>query len=129
MKNEKPMTASRKFTFPEALWAGTEHSLSVAAEAHDVMMAGMFDQPASPVAAAADVPYNFSMDGDVGVISIHGPLVNSDSPYNQYRGVTSYADIRRAMVYAATQEAVQAIVLDINSGGGSVSGCAASTRA
>jgi hypothetical protein len=31
-----------KNTFPEVLWAGTEHSLALAMEAHDRMMAGAF---------------------------------------------------------------------------------------
>lgn len=122
MEKGNNMAQSRKFTFPEALWAGTEHSLTIASEAHDFLMAGMFD--AQPAAEPTPVPYNFSLQGNVGVITIAGPLVNNDSPYNQYRGVTSYSDIRRAMIYASLHESVQAIMLDINSGGGAVSGCA-----
>ena len=33
---------SIKNTFPEVLWAGTEHSLALAMEAHDRMMAGAY---------------------------------------------------------------------------------------
>ncbi len=115
------MADKRKFTFPDALWAGTEHSLDMAMDVHELMMAGMFDQ--TVVAAGEDpIPYNFSQQGAVGIVSIRGPLVNNDSEYNRYRGVTSYADVRRAMIYAATQEGVKAILLDVDSGGGSVSG-------
>lgn len=67
-------------------------------------------------------PRLFSQIGGVGVISIAGPLVNSDSWINEYVGRTGYPEIREALIYAATKEGVGAIVLDINSGGGSVSG-------
>lgn len=115
-------TQPRKFTFPESMWAGNEHSLTLATEAHDMMMAGMFDAREAP--PPVEAPYAFDLQGNVGVVSVKGPLVNNDDPYNRYRGVTSYADVRRAMVYAAQHADVQAILLDINSGGGAVSGCA-----
>lgn len=112
---------TRKFTFPEALWAGTDHSLEIAMDVHELMMAGMFDQ-STVVDPTPEVPYNFMLQGGVGIVSIRGPLLNNDSLYNRYRGVTSYADVRRAMIYAATQDSVKAILLDVDSGGGSVSG-------
>lgn len=117
------MIQARKFTFPESMWAGTNSSLDIARDFHDSLMAGMFDS-APAEAQPQDLPYNFSMQGNVGVVKISGSLVNNDSPYNQYRGLTSYSDIRRAMIYAANQEGVHAILLDINSGGGAVSGVA-----
>lgn len=113
-----------KFTFPEALWAGTEHSLMVAEEAHSLMMAGMYDVQPSASTTPPEEPWNLSMQGQVAVISIKGPLVNNDSLYNQYRGVVSYDDIRRAMVFAVEHSGAEAILLDIDSGGGAVSGCA-----
>lgn len=121
------MADLRKFTFPETMWAGTDHSLAFAMDVHDAMMAGLFDQTATQGAAAdaiGEPPWNFSMQGDIGVVSIKGPLVNNDSAYNMYRGVTSYNDVRRAMIFAANNGAVKAILLDIDSGGGAVSGVA-----
>lgn len=105
---------------PVELWAGTQHSLAVAIEA---MMHGMQayagrdsdDQDDEP-------PYNYQLHGEIGVISISGPLVNNDRWYNRYIGVTSYADIRRALIYAANDSGAANILLDIDSGGGSVSG-------
>lgn len=119
-------TPARKFVFPEELWAGTEHSLSVAMDAHEQIMAGVFggQSQTSDEDDEDKKPYSFSQQGDVGVVTIRGPLVNRDSPYNQFAGVTSYSEIRRAMVYGATQPGVKAILLDIDSGGGAVSGCA-----
>jgi len=55
-------------------------------------------------------------------VSIKGPLVNSDSPWLQYFGVTGYPEIRAAMLAAAEDPEVTKILLDIDSGGGAVSG-------
>ena len=71
-----------------------------------------------------DTPYLLSnMDG-VGVISIKGPMTNTDSPWNRWDGVVSYNDIRAALVAAANDPDISRIVLDINSGGGAVNGVA-----
>lgn len=111
-----------KYTYPEVLWAGTEHSLNIAVEVHNAMMSGIYDNQEPN--DKPEAPYLFSLQGDIGVISIRGSLVNNDSPWNQYRGVTSYSDIRKAMVHAANDPAVKAVLLDIESGGGAVSGVA-----
>ena len=112
--------STSKNTFPEVLWAGTEHSLALAMEAHDRMMAGAFSDDEED---DDEVPFNYSVQGDVGIIAIKGSLTNRDVWYNRYLGVTSYADIRKALMYAASSD-VKAIVLDIDSGGGAVSGVA-----
>jgi signal peptide peptidase SppA len=114
---------SSKNTFPEVLWAGTEHSLALAMEAHDRMMAGAFGDDDDEEDDDDEVPFNYSVQGDVGIIAIKGSLTNRDVWYNRYLGVTSYADIRKALMYAASSD-VKAIVLDIDSGGGAVSGVA-----
>ena len=111
-----------KNTFPEVLWAGTEHSLALAMEAHDRMMAGAFSDDDEE--DDDEVPFNYSVQGEVGIVSIKGPLTNRDAWYNRYLGVTCYADVRHALLYAANQADVKAIVLDIDSGGGAVSGVA-----
>lgn len=122
-QNEQHMSTHRKFTFPESLWAGNEQSLMLAMEDYDLLMAGVFSTAVNAGSLVEDdVPYNFNMQGDIGIVSIKGPLVNNDSPYNMYRGVTSYADVRRAMIYAAQSDGVKSILLDIDSGGGAVSG-------
>lgn len=112
-----------KNTFPEVMWAGTEHSLTLAMEAHDRIMAGIFDKP-DDEDEEDEVPGNFSMQGNIGIVSIKGPLTNKDAWYNSYLGVTSYGSIRSAVMYAAQNPEVKAILLDIDSGGGSVSGVA-----
>lgn len=116
------MPAIKEFTFPEAMWAGTEHSLVLAREAHNLLMAGIFGSPL-PV-EESDQPHNLTIQGDIGIITIRGSLVNNDSPYNRYRDVTSYNDVRKAVIAAATNDSIKAILLDIDSGGGAVSGVA-----
>lgn len=113
-------------TFPETLWAGTEHSLLLAVEAHNKVMAGLFSNKAEVEDDddEEEAPYTFSQQGDIGVISIKGSLTNRDSWYNRYIGVTSYAEIRRSLVYAANRSGVKAILLDVDSGGGAVNGVA-----
>lgn len=109
--------------FPELLWAGSEHSLELARDAHAHIMAGPMKAgyPGSPE-DEEELPYMLSVQGDVGVIAIRGPLVNSDSPYNKYYGISGYPDIRRALIHAAKMPEVKGILLDIASGGGAVSG-------
>jgi len=116
------MQMATKNTFPEVLWAGTEHSLALAMEAHDRMMAGAFSDDDEE--DDDEVPFNYSVQGEVGVIAIKGSLTNRDSWYNRYIGVTSYGDIRNALTYAAGQSGIKAILLDIDSGGGAVNGVA-----
>lgn len=107
--------------FPETLWVGTDHSLEIAIHAHSQMSMAVFDR-SQQTQPEDEVPYNYSLQGDVGVISIRGPLVNNDSRYNKYHGVTSYSDIREAAVYASKDPGAKAILLDIHSGGGALSG-------
>lgn len=118
-------------------WAGTEASLIAYIEAvkrmqSDTGLAAAMAHAAAHEKAAynddgterARVPRLLSMSGDVAVIRISGPLNNSDSWWNQYLGATGYPEIRDALIYAARDAAVNAIVLDIASGGGAVNGCA-----
>ncbi len=109
--------------FPELIWLGTNHSLDVARDIHGRLMAGtlqagMFDQDDK----TEDKPFNYSLQGDVGIISITGSLTNKDAWYNRYLGITSYNDIRVALDFAARDASAKEILLYIDSGGGSVAG-------
>lgn len=109
-----------KFAFPESVWAGTDHSLLIAMDVHAILMAGLYDQPAQD---APEVPYGFTKQGDVGIISVRGSLVNREIPsWAQGRGMTGYPDIAKALVHGATEAGVKALLLDIDSGGGAVAG-------
>lgn len=113
--------------FDIKFWAGTEETLQVYLAAlkrvHAAEGSLAKAESYSPVPTAeARVPRLFSKQGDVAVISIKGPLNNSDSWINEFIGAVGYPEIREAMIHAATDPEVYGIVLDINSGGGSVSG-------
>src|SRR5690606_26803722 len=68
------------------------------------------------------------IEGSVGIISIKGTLVNSDSLFNKYFGLISYNSIRTALIEAATRADVQTILLDIDSPGGAVNGVVDATE-
>lgn len=110
------------FNLPK-FWAGTPESL------HSYLMAMAKAAEAAPRADYLDPeddpkdgPELFEMQGDIGVISIRGSLTNTDSWINAYIGAVSYSSIREALIYAANNDSVKAIVLDIQSGGGNVAG-------
>lgn len=119
--------------FETRFWAGTEASLAdfllmqKRAAKDNLLSAEQWSSSndAAKTNAQADAaPRLYTQMGDIGVIRIAGPLNNSDSWMNEMMGMTGYQEIRDAMVYGASDPNVKAIVLDINSGGGSVSGCA-----
>lgn len=108
-------------------WAGTPESLHayVGAVLH-LMESGQLDKAADyydPNKDPQDCPDLLDMQGELAVIAIKGSLTNTDSWVNAFTGAVSYSQIREALIYAAEDTNVKAIVLDITSGGGAVSGC------
>lgn len=104
----------------ERLWAGTEASLKNYLDAEERGQA--LEAKAGDDDDEEGVPHLLDVQGNVGVISIKGPLTNRDSYWNRFMGVTSYNDIRKAVIAAATNQDVSTLLLDIDSGGGAVSG-------
>lgn len=83
-------------------------------------------QPNIGLAPISDQERNragYKAAGGIGIIGIYGPLMHrvmaSDYPSG---GPTTYAEIRRAFDLAMVDDAVQSIVLDIDSPGGEVHG-------
>lgn len=111
-------------------WSGSEDSLHAYLMAIKQMVEAGVTEPVKAAGINDDededendrVPRLFSKQGDIGVITIAGPLNNTDSWRNEYLGATGYPEIRAALVHAAKNESVKAIVLDVKSGGGAVSG-------
>ena len=104
----------------DKLWAGSEATLQAyldACEKGSVMQAKYDDEDAED-----DLPDLLEIQGSVGVVSIKGPLTNNDSWFNKMFGITSYNDIREAVISAATNPEIGSILLDIDSGGGAVNG-------
>ena len=102
-------------------WAGTDEAF-----AGYLMALQRVAQMDAAAYATSDNPEDpsrlLSQQGDVGVISISGALVPGAPWYAQYAGITGYGEIRQALVEAATNPDIGAILLDINSGGGAVNG-------
>lgn len=107
----------------ERAWAGSETSLQSAIEAEEAIVqrvvAGSMDDEDDE---DDDKPRLLSVDDGLATISIKGPLVYSDSPYLQYFGLTGYPELREALLAAANDQEVKHILLDVDSGGGAVSG-------
>ncbi|MDI1362520.1 S49 family peptidase [Methylotenera sp.] len=103
------------------LWVGSIDTFNTAQVALDKILAST-EQQASSNSEGGQGSRMLSIVGGVGIINIAGSLVNNDSWMNQYLGVTSYNDIRTALAEAVGNPLIKHIVLDINSGGGAVSG-------
>ena len=106
----------------ERVWAGSEASYDAALTGEQGLAlrlaAGGFDEGEEE----RETPRLLTVEDGLATVSIKGSLVNSDSPYLEYFGLTGYPEIRGAMLAAAEDPEVTNILLDIDSGGGSVSG-------
>lgn len=107
------------------LWAGSEESLLAAQKAEELalerMAAGWSDDD-DEEDEAPRLLSRLGDNGEIGVVSIKGGLVNSDAWYLAYVGLTGYPEIREAMIEAANNPEIKHIILDVDSGGGAVSG-------
>ena len=65
----------------------------------------------------------YDLVGPVAVIPVHGTLVQKQASLRPWSGMTGYNGIRQAFLTALTDPKVEAIMLDIDSGGGEVAGC------
>lgn len=110
----------------EQVWAGTEASLSEYFKLSEAMeaklVAGMPGMPDNEEDKCK--PYLLNVQDGVGIISIRGPLTNRDNWMTRMFEVSTYPAIREALVSAANDAEVKQILLDIDSGGGAVSGVA-----
>jgi signal peptide peptidase SppA len=113
--------------FHTSYWAGTEQSL------HDYLLQemrlqkeghGFFVLPDQEEEKDAQSKGSrlLTKVGNVGVISISGSLNNFDARENRWRNGTGYPEIREALLQAAQDQEIGAIVLDVNSSGGLVAG-------
>lgn len=105
----------------ELIWAGTEFSLRAAIEADDSRSARL-SAGTYPDDHEQEEPRLLEVSDGVAVISIKGPLNNEAGFWNELFGMTGYPEIRDALISAAQDASVEHILLDVDSGGGAVSG-------
>lgn len=108
---------------PEALWAITEAGLAqYEATVGDIrakIAMGAYSDEDTEASTSSPL---LRVEGSTGIVSIKGPLVNSDSFWNQIFGLVSYNSIRTALLEAVSDPQVDRIMLDIDSPGGAVNG-------
>jgi len=99
------------------LWMGNSASLDDYIQRIQAVSKGLYSyETESPE------PIYFDLQGNLGVVSVKGSLTNNDAWYNRYLGLTSYTQIRNALIEASQHADVETILLSIDSGGGSASG-------
>ena len=72
--------------------------------------------------AAADARPRARVDGAIAVLPLHGPIMHRASLMTQVSGGTSTEQFTNHFIAAVNEPAISAIVLDVDSPGGSVSG-------
>ena len=109
--------------FDETLWAGNEATLQAAVHAEEARVATLQAGNQWPAQSEKKTSRLLDVQRGLGIIQIKGHLNNDDdSDWNNYIGATGYPEIREAMIEAAENPEVKQIVLDIDSGGGAVTG-------
>ena len=109
--------------FDEVVWAGSESSLQAAFHAEEARVATLQAAAQWPTKTEERASRLLDVQHGLGIVQIKGHLNNDDdADWNNYIGATGYPEIRQALVEAAEHPDVKYIVLDIDSGGGAVSG-------
>lgn len=110
------------------LWAGNDESFSTyltaleASAQRDIKgYASGQDSPGDKGPAEPKNRLLTVLDG-IGIVSVHGTLTNTESWYNQYFGLVTYAEIIQALHMAALDPTVSEILMDVASPGGAVHG-------
>lgn len=131
MNSFLPMLSQRVINTPLALHP-SKAEVAIAALADRFGIARVFRADGSP-AASFDDEFGFSEEArpfvgydvvaDIACIQVEGMLVQKTGTLRPYSGMTGYDGLRQNFLTALADPAVRAIVLDLNSGGGEVSGC------
>jgi signal peptide peptidase SppA len=82
----------------------------------------LVDSEVAPAISDARAREVASIDGAVAVVPVYGVLANKMDAFSAMSGGTSYAGIKKALHAALSDDDVKAVVLDIDSPGGSVPG-------
>lgn len=111
------------------MWAGSATSLSHVGEAYERLHASMAAGNLKPEAFVSSEDDEGGSGLEVtqngtAIIPIKGALVNRDLPefIARFLGVTTYPQLQRQFAAATEDPTVKRVLLDVNSGGGSVAG-------
>lgn len=115
------------------IWLGNEESylavLSAIEQLHALEARGVDALKAAVVARGGGsgedpfaMPPMLQTQGNVGVITVDGPLIAGSAGFLRLFGVVGYDDIKQAMADAVSNKDVKSIMLSIDSGGGQVNG-------
>lgn len=113
-----------------AAWAGTEQSYRHICACSEKIVSQL-----KPDAAGAMAFFGGDTDGEVrykvtsngtAIIPVKGPMVNRNIPqgFAEFLGITTYPSLRQQFASALADSNVKRVLLDVNSGGGAVSGLA-----
>ena len=98
-------------------WLGSASSLEKVLTAQKAMVGAHFDDDDEDEGRGL-----LSVSSGIATVTIHGRLTSEDSFFNKFFGITSYNEIRNAIVEAVEDEDVDRILLDIDSPGGDAKG-------
>lgn len=126
-----PNLAQRVFNTPVALHPRkAEVALASLAQRlgisviHDGRKVGAFeDDEVDFTGPSRAVRAGYDLVAGVAVIQVEGMLVQKTGTLRPYSGMTGYDGIRQNLLTALADPQADAVVLDLNSGGGEVSGC------
>lgn len=107
------------------IWYGDHDSMLQTREALQQLMAAdpqlYHDDDDDEPDDFPDYNYMLSRHGEVAVLAISGSMVSRESFFNRYFGMVSYQEVRNAAIVAA-EAGAQALLLDIDTNGGSAEG-------
>lgn len=114
-------------TSSTVFWCGSEESFEVYLRAKEAIIAGMANGSLDLKAFSSEQSDHatsslLTREGNVGIITVAGPLTNEDNPFNRFFGVTSYAEIGRALQAAAADPVIKVVAMNYGTPGGAVNG-------
>lgn len=115
------MNVSTLMTSLAGLWAVTPEALSSFVEGLRQMFSGAAPEARITAKSKSTTPA-YEMDGSVAIIPVKGTLAKNGLEFFGYQLLTSMRDIGAAIRQAAADPAVRAIMLDVESPGGTVDG-------
>lgn len=117
-----------------SLWFGTDESYATALDAIEQVKrleaaGGDALKNALQMRSGSSDPFALppimQVEGDTGIVTIRGSLVNGSAGFFRLFGLIGYDDVKEGIAAALEDKNVKRIVLDISSGGGAVDGVVA----